>query len=85
VATGADLVLGGTIPDSDGWWYPATVLENVQPGMPASQEEIFGPVVALVRAEDTNHAVALSCDTRFGLGDAIFSADSEMAAQIAAD
>ena len=85
VAAGADLVLGGTIPDSDGWWYPATVLENVQPGMPASQEEIFGPVVALVRAEDTNHAVALASDTRYGLGAAIFSADSEMAAQIAAD
>jgi succinate-semialdehyde dehydrogenase/glutarate-semialdehyde dehydrogenase len=85
VAAGADLVRGGTLPARDGWWYPATVLENVQPGMPASQDEIFGPVAALVRAEDTNHAVALASDTGFGLGAAIFSADREKAAQIAVD
>ena len=85
VAAGADLVRGGTLPARDGWWYPATVLENVQPGMPASQDEIFGPVAALVRAEDTNHAVALASDTRFGLVAAIFSADREKAAQIAVD
>lgn len=85
VAAGAELVRGGTLPARDGWWYPATVLENVQPGMPASKDEIFGPVAALMRAKDTNHAVALASDTRFGLGAAIFSGDREKAAQIAAD
>jgi len=85
VAAGADLIRGGTIPDRDGWWYPATVLENVHLGMPAFADEIFGPVVSLVRAEDTSHAVALAGESRFGLGGAIFSADREKAAQMAAD
>ena len=85
VATGADLVRGGTIPDRDGWWYPTTVLENVHPGMPAFDEEMFGPVAALVRAEDASHAVALAGESRFGLGGAIFSADCEKAVQVATD
>ena len=85
VSEGADLCCGGQVPDRPGWWYPATVLENVHPGMPAFEEEIFGPVVALIRADDTDHAVALAGDTRFGLGGAIFSADRENAARLAAD
>ena len=49
--------------------------------MPAFDEEMFGPVAALVRAEDASHAVALAGESRFGLGGAIFSADWEKAAQ----
>jgi succinate-semialdehyde dehydrogenase/glutarate-semialdehyde dehydrogenase len=85
VAAGADLILGGTLPGRDGWWYPATVLENVQPGIPAFDEEIFGPVAALVRADDTSHAIALAGDTRFGLGAAIFSGDTQNATRLAAE
>lgn len=83
VRAGADLVCGGQIPDRSGWWYPATVLENVHPGMPAFEEEIFGPVVSLVRAEDTNHAITLAGNTRFGLGGGIFTADAGFGAELA--
>ncbi len=85
VAAGADLTLGGTIPDRDGWWYGATVLENVHPGMPAFDEEIFGPVASLIRADDQEQAIALAGQTAFGLGGAIFSADTQTAMRIAAD
>ena len=74
---GADLLLGGSMPTGDGWWYPPTVLENVHPGMPAFDEEIFGPVAVLIRADDINHAIALAGNTKFGLGAAIFSTDMD--------
>ena len=51
----------------------------------AFDEEIFGPVVSLIRADDTDHAIALACNTRFGLGGGIFTADTERGAQLAAE
>jgi succinate-semialdehyde dehydrogenase / glutarate-semialdehyde dehydrogenase len=50
IAAGATLVCGGTVPEGDGFFYPATLLENVTPGMPAYDEELFGPVASLIRA-----------------------------------
>jgi len=85
ISAGADLICGGKVPERDGWWYPATMLENVHPGMPAFEEEIFGPVVALIRADDTDHALNLAGNTRFGLGGGIFTADTERGAQLAAE
>ncbi len=85
ISAGADLIFGGKVPERDGWWYPATMLENVHPGMPAFEEEIFGPVVALIRADDTDHALNLAGNTRFGLGGGIFTADTERGAQLAAE
>jgi len=85
VDSGAALIRGGIVPDCDGWWYPATVLEDVKPGMAAFDDEVFGPVVALVRATNTQHALDLAVETRFGLGGAIFSADVENAVQLAAE
>ncbi len=79
IALGADLIMGGSIPERDGWWYPATVLENVHPGMPAFDDEIFGPVVTLIRADDFDHALSLAANTKYGLGGAIFSANRESA------
>ena len=52
VAKGAKLLLGGKVPDRPGAWYPATVLGNVRPGQPAHDEEVFGPVAAVIAAED---------------------------------
>jgi len=84
VAAGAQLALGGTVPDGSGAFYPVTMLENVGPGNPAFDEELFGPVAPLVRAENEEHAIALANDTSFGLGGAVFTKDTERGRDIAA-
>ncbi|KZR85484.1 Succinate semialdehyde dehydrogenase [NAD(P)+] Sad [Synechococcus sp. MIT S9509] len=85
VATGSDLIHGGMIPDQPGWWYPATVLENVQPGSVAFDDEVFGPVVSIVRAKDETEAMELANSSRFGLGTAIFSANRDHALALASE
>lgn len=80
---GAVCLLGGVVPEGDGYFYPATILENVRPGMPAYSEELFGPVAALIRARDEEDAVRIANDSEFGLGGGIFSADEERAVEIA--
>ena len=69
---GAKLNLGGEIPDCDGAYYPITVLSKVQPGMPAFEEEIFGPVFSIIEANDNDHAIDLANNSKFGLGAALF-------------
>ncbi len=85
IARGASLTLGGTIPEQAGWWYPPTMLENVTPGMPAFDEEMFGPVACLIRAADDDHAIELAASTRYGLAGSVFTADRERGEAIAAD
>ena len=85
VGAGARLLLGGNIPDGPGAFYPPTVLADVVPGMPAWDEELFGPVAAVIAARDERHAVAIANGTSFGLGAAVFSADVERAERIARD
>ncbi len=75
IEAGAVCILGGEIPKGEGAFYPATILTNVKKGMSAFDEEIFGPVAAVIRAENEEHAVELANDTSFGLGAAIFTAD----------
>ncbi len=75
IAAGATLNLGGIIPDGDGAYYPLTVLSNVKPGMPAFDEEIFGPVFSVIVADDNDEAIALANRSDFGLGSAIFTKD----------
>jgi succinate-semialdehyde dehydrogenase/glutarate-semialdehyde dehydrogenase len=84
VAAGAELVLGGHVPDGPGAFYPVTLLENVGPGNPAFDEELFGPVAPLIRADDEEHAIALANDTSFGLGGAVFTEDTDRGREIAA-
>ncbi|NNF56266.1 MAG: NAD-dependent succinate-semialdehyde dehydrogenase [Acidimicrobiales bacterium] len=84
VEAGAEIVLGGNVPDGPGAFYPVTVLENVGPGNPAFDEELFGPVAPLIRADDEEHAIALANDSSFGLGGAVFTGDTERGRQIAA-
>ena len=72
---GAKLLLGGAIPAGDGAYYPPTVLGEVTPGMPAYDEEMFGPVAAIIRARDEDDAVRIANDTVFGLGSAVFTRD----------
>jgi len=82
---GATLSLGGEIPDSDGYFYPVTVLENVSPGMPAYDDELFGPVASLIRARDDKQAMEVANDSRYGLGGGIFSTDTDKAIALAKD
>ena len=67
--------MGGEIPNLSGAYYPITLLTNVKPGMPAFDEEIFGPVFSLIKATDEKHAIELANSTSFGLGSAIFTKD----------
>jgi succinate-semialdehyde dehydrogenase/glutarate-semialdehyde dehydrogenase len=83
IARGARCVLGGEVPAGPGAFYPATVLLDVAPGMPAYEEELFGPVAAVMRARDEADAIRIANDSEFGLGAAVFSRDVERARRIA--
>ncbi|MCU4677175.1 NAD-dependent succinate-semialdehyde dehydrogenase [Catenovulum sp. 2E275] len=85
VKAGARCILGGEIPDKHGAWYPATILVDVKPGMPAYQQELFGPVAVVIKAQDIKEAIRIANDSEFGLGGAIFSNNIELARQIARD
>lgn len=77
VAKGATLLLGGEPASGKGFYYPATVLENVVPGMPAFDEELFGPVIGLVRAKDEEDAIRLANLSPYGLGAGVFTQNLE--------
>ncbi len=83
IEAGARLVCGGQIPDREGAWYPATLLADVKPGMPAYDEELFGPVAALIEAKSDDDAIRIANDTPFGLGAAVFTKDSTRGEKIA--
>lgn len=85
IEAGATCALGGEIPDKDGAWYPATILTGVKKGMPAFDEEIFGPVAAIIEAENEDHAIELANDSKYGLGAAVFTQDVEKGRKIAAE
>jgi len=85
VAKGATILCGGDVPDRTGAYYPATVLAEVTPGMPAYEDEIFGPVAAIIRANDDEDAMRLANDSRYGLGGGIFSNDEDRALRLARD
>jgi succinate-semialdehyde dehydrogenase/glutarate-semialdehyde dehydrogenase len=72
VGQGARLVAGGHAIDGPGCYVEPTVLDRVQPGMTAFVEETFGPVAAIVRARDDDHAIELANDTTFGLGASVW-------------
>jgi len=83
VARGARVLLGCAVPDGPGAFYPPSVLTGVAPGMPAFDEELFGPVAAVVAAKDETDAIRLANDTVFGLGAAVFTRDLERGERIA--
>lgn len=86
VRLGAVLVCGGVrVSDlADNAFYPPTVLGEVRPGMPAFDEEMFGPVAALVRVRSEEEAIALANQSCFGLGSGVFSRDEARARRVAA-
>ena len=83
IEKGAEVVIGGEIPHREGAFYPPTILENVQVGMPAYDEELFGPVASVIRVKDEKEAIRVANDTEFGLGAAIFTADVKRGEKIA--
>jgi len=83
IAAGAKLELGGKKVDSEGAFYPITILSNVSPGMPAFDEEIFGPVFTVIVADDNEEAISLANRSEFGLGSAIFTRDLDNGEKIA--
>ena len=85
VALGARVVLGGTVPAGPGAFFPATVLVDVDARMPVFCEETFGPVAAIVRAQNAEHAIALANDSSFGLGGAIWTSDVARGKALARD
>ncbi len=84
VAKGARLLSGGQIPNRPGAWYPPTVLTNVRPGMPAHDEEIFGPVAAIIEAGSEAEAIGIANASRFGLGSCVLTGDPARGERIAA-
>ena len=84
IERGARCLLGGEIPRGKGAFYPPTVLAGVRKGMPAYDEELFGPVAAIIPAKDEEDAVRIANDTVFGLGAAVFTADASRGERIAA-
>jgi len=85
VQRGARCLLGGTIPSGPGAYYPPTVLTDVGKGMPAYEEELFGPVAAIIPVRDEAQAIATANDSVFGLGGAVISRNLARAERIAAE
>jgi succinate-semialdehyde dehydrogenase / glutarate-semialdehyde dehydrogenase len=85
VENGARILCGGEVPDRPGAWYPATVLTDVRAGQPAHDEEVFGPVAAVIEAADEADAIRIANDSAFGLGSGVLTRDLARGERIAAE
>ncbi|MBL6279189.1 aldehyde dehydrogenase family protein [Micromonospora fiedleri] len=85
LADGGRLVAGG--PDAPvpqrGWFVPPTIIADVDPDSALAQEEVFGPVLAVIPVDDDDHAVRVANNSRYGLAGAVWSTDEERAVQVA--
>ena len=85
VRGGARCLLGGEIPEGAGAYYPPTVLTDVRKGQPAYDDELFGPVAAIIPVADEAEAIRVANDSIFGLGAAVFTGDVDRGERIAAE
>jgi succinate-semialdehyde dehydrogenase/glutarate-semialdehyde dehydrogenase len=82
LAKGAQALLGCE-PGAGETHYPASILDQVVPGMPAYDQELFGPVASILRAKDEAEAIALANDTAFGLGASVWTQDRDRGEAVA--
>ncbi|CDX22240.1 putative aldehyde dehydrogenase [Mesorhizobium sp. ORS 3324] len=85
LAKGARCLLGGKVPQGPGAFYPPTVVTDVAPGMPAYEEEMFGPVAAVIPVPDEESAIKVANDSVFGLGGGIFTRNLEHGEHLAVE
>ena len=84
IRQGARCLCGGSIPTGKGFFYPPTVLTAVRKGMSAFDQELFGPVAAIVPVNNEREAISMANATSFGLGAAVFTRDRSRGESIAA-
>jgi 1-pyrroline-5-carboxylate dehydrogenase len=77
VEEGGEIVVGGKGDDSGGFFIEPTIIDNVEPGSTIEQEEIFAPVLAVIKARDYDHALEIANGTEFGLTGAVYSRSQE--------
>jgi succinate-semialdehyde dehydrogenase/glutarate-semialdehyde dehydrogenase len=76
---------GGVVHDRPGAWYPANVLAGVRPGMPTYDEEVFGPVAAVIEARDETDAIRIAKDSEYGRGSGVLTRDLARGERIAVE
>ena len=84
IQQGARVLIGGKARAGKGYFYEPTILTNVTPQMPVFNDETFGPVAAVIHARDSEHAIELANDSKFGLGSNLWTRNLEMAHALAA-
>ena len=86
-AEGATLAYGGGVPAGPrferGFWVEPTIFTDVRNDMTIAREEIFGPVLAVIRAESTDQAIRIANDTEYGLSAGVWSTDNQRALDVA--
>lgn len=83
ITHGATCIIGGKNHAGPGAFYPPTILTNVQKGMLAYEEELFGPVASIIEAKDEAEAIQIANDTNYGLGAALFTRDIKKGERLA--
>ncbi len=83
VEMGAKIICGGKRLQRQGAYYPATIITNLSKGMPAYDEEMFGPVASLIKAKDEEEAIKIANDSPFGLGASLWTSDTDKAEKLA--
>lgn len=85
VSDGGEIVAGGKGDDAKGFFVEPTIIDNVKPGDTLEQEEVFAPVLAVIKARDYDHALEIANDTEFGLTGAVYSRSEERLQQARRD
>jgi 1-pyrroline-5-carboxylate dehydrogenase len=82
---GGNVLTGGTGTDEQGYFIEPTIIDDVKPGDTIEQEEIFAPVLAVIKAKNYDHALEIANGTEFGLTGAVYSASEERLEQARRD